>query len=787
MRCPSLVFGLLLLFLCSPIYAQLPYGKLNITQGESLYTNPIPGTELTEKRDLHQRGFKTKDGRIVYQFSKSPLCYKNTLGNWMPVEIKATTTDFGFIAEKQNNPVSLSFDGTVQIANNFGSVFSINTVEIFGAKIMDEPIKNNKIHPSLITGNNQYFNYLTEEVLQRSEFKHNGIKLDYVFQQPVNTNGGIIKQQLNCPPDFKLIQHQNIPNALGIYNKNNEEMGILFPIVCKDANGKTSLGKYTAEKNANGYIVSLSIKEDWINSTDRTYPVIVDPLIVGPTALWGTTYMNSCLMPAYNVDSLQVTIPGQTMITGIYCSGSYYADPFAGAIMSEGHMFFSTQCGNGPDLTVAPPIGSSPGTGYCSNVDFRNPIGCCLGQSCSDRQIYVRMHLGRTAGGAGCTTSYIYYDAFTAYPFTVYVEGRTIENTGTQWTVSPLSSTPICSDDCNVSIRPYVRYGVPPYTVTHPWTTTPTSLGTPVNSCALTTFNVIIPVTRPGCPTYCDTTTAINVPPPLVTDACGNTISTWPPKIINLKPTPQINILTDSILICSGNPVSYTFNVCPAGTTVNWNTPGFTGQNIIDTTIIHSGPGIISTTYIASAVLNGCNALQDTLNIFTPRVPIAGSLHPGVGFIQEPIQFTDTSEYFLANGNTWFWTFGDGGNSVDSNTTHTYLAPGTYNVCLYINSTFGCADTICDTIKIIPNQLILPNVLTTNGDGVNDVLYFQYLPYYGVSALSVYNRWGETVYESSDYKNDWAPTNLVDGTYFYIIKIPGQDAFSSTLNIFNNE
>jgi gliding motility-associated-like protein len=117
--------------------------------------------------------------------------------------------------------------------------------------------------------------------------------------------------------------------------------------------------------------------------------------------------------------------------------------------------------------------------------------------------------------------------------------------------------------------------------------------------------------------------------------------------------------------------------------------------------------------------------------------------------------------------------------------THTYAVPGTYNVCLYINSQFGCKDTICDTIKIIPNIITLPNVITTNGDGINDILYFQYLPFYGISSLSVFNRWGEIVYESNDYQNNWAPTQLTDGTYFYILKVPGHDPYTSTLNVFS--
>jgi hypothetical protein len=783
MRSPSLIICIFVVFITS-IHSQLPYGKLNTVSSDITYSTPPPSSELADKRGLYQKAFKTSDGKIIYQFSKTPLCYKDLQGKWMPVEIKATTNQHGFIADKQNNPVSLGYDGTVEIADKQGSLFSISTVEIFGETIVDEPIKNNQIHSSLITGKNQYFNFLTEQVLQRSEFRHNGLKLDYVFQTPVNTNGGTIIQQLHCHPDWKLTKHSKIPNALGIQNAKGEEMGILYPVICKDAGGKISLGEYSFQKNDKGYLVKMQVDNTWFNSAERTFPIIVDPLIVGPTALWGAVYMPSCLMPSFNVDSLQVTIPGQVMITGVFCSGSYYADPFAGAIMSEGHMFFSTSCANGPDLTVAPPAGNSAGTGYCANVDFRNPIGCCLGQSCSDRQIYVRMHLGRTAGGAGCTTSYLYYDAFTLYPFSVYIEGHTLESTGTQWTVSP---TTICSDQCSLSIKPFVRYGVPPYVITHPWAAGPTNLGAPVNSCAITAFNVGVPVTRPGCPTYCDTTSNIVIPTPTVTDACGNVVASWPARIVNLNPTPQFNIVADSVMVCSGEPAQYTFNICPSGTTVNWTTTGFSGTNSIDTLFTNPGPGYTQTVYAATATLNGCAAIPDTFTFYAAPNPIAAESHPAVGFIQEPINFTDVSNYFSGNGNSWLWTFGDGANAPDSNATHTYANSGTYNVCLYITSSFGCMDTICDTIKIIPNKLILPNVLTANNDGLNDVLYFQYLPYYGVSALSVYNRWGEIVYQSGDYKNDWAPVNLVDGTYFYIIKIPGQDPYSSTLNIFNKD
>jgi gliding motility-associated-like protein len=115
-----------------------------------------------------------------------------------------------------------------------------------------------------------------------------------------------------------------------------------------------------------------------------------------------------------------------------------------------------------------------------------------------------------------------------------------------------------------------------------------------------------------------------------------------------------------------------------------------------------------------------------------------------------------------------------------------YPNVGTYEVCLIIESITGCKDTICDTIEIIPPELTTPNVISPNGDNQNDVLYFEYLPFFGVSHLMVFNRWGMKVYESKDYQNNWDGGNCVDGTYYYVIEIPGGKVYTRTLSIFRN-
>lgn len=68
-------------------------------------------------------------------------------------------------------------------------------------------------------------------------------------------------------------------------------------------------------------------------------------------------------------------------------------------------------------------------------------------------------------------------------------------------------------------------------------------------------------------------------------------------------------------------------------------------------------------------------------------------------------------------------------------------------------------------------NIIIPNVFTPNGDGVNDVFTIPGLENYNGNQLTIMNRWGATVYDKKDYKNEWDGEKLNEGTYFYLLKV----------------
>jgi gliding motility-associated-like protein len=84
----------------------------------------------------------------------------------------------------------------------------------------------------------------------------------------------------------------------------------------------------------------------------------------------------------------------------------------------------------------------------------------------------------------------------------------------------------------------------------------------------------------------------------------------------------------------------------------------------------------------------------------------------------------------------------------------------------------GCdTATVCIKVNCVCEY---PQVITPNGDGFNDNLFFPCISQVDGARLLVWHRWGLIVYEDSNYKNDWNGTLkgelLPAGTYWYSIE-----------------
>lgn len=74
-----------------------------------------------------------------------------------------------------------------------------------------------------------------------------------------------------------------------------------------------------------------------------------------------------------------------------------------------------------------------------------------------------------------------------------------------------------------------------------------------------------------------------------------------------------------------------------------------------------------------------------------------------------------------------------------------------------------------------------PNAISPNGDGKNDRLVIERLP--AKNHLFVFDGRGKTVFEKTDYRNNWGAADLEDGYYVYVLKGDGIKTIKETLAI----
>lgn len=209
---------------------------------------------------------------------------------------------------------------------------------------------------------------------------------------------------------------------------------------------------------------------------------------------------------------------------------------------------------------------------------------------------------------------------------------------------------------------------------------------------------------------------------------------------------------------CNGDANgSISLTVSPAGAySYSWST-GSTTATIPD---LAAG----SYTVIVSDEASGC---RDTAS-YTLQNPGMISLsdtviHPDAcGRNQGSINLVNiaggTSPY------SYSWSTGGSASSISGEPAGDYTLTITdANMCRS-TFTFTIPEDSCLDINI-------HNVITPNGDGINDVWVIEGISSYPGNRVQVFDKWGDMVYSQDHYDNTWNGATLPDGTYFYVVEL----------------
>lgn len=178
----------------------------------------------------------------------------------------------------------------------------------------------------------------------------------------------------------------------------------------------------------------------------------------------------------------------------------------------------------------------------------------------------------------------------------------------------------------------------------------------------------------------------------------------------------------------------------------------------------------VSLTAFDSTSCNKTDVANFTITV--SPIPIASFAYSPV----VPKENTFTNFQNLSTGATkYVWSFGDGDTSIEVNPKHIFEETTTYTVCLNAANDFGCSDDTCIKVQSIIKPLVdVPSGFTPGKFGANSIIS---VAGFGVKEMhwSIYNRWGQKVYESNSTKGGW------DGTFKG--KPQPMDVYAYTLDV----
>jgi gliding motility-associated-like protein len=278
------------------------------------------------------------------------------------------------------------------------------------------------------------------------------------------------------------------------------------------------------------------------------------------------------------------------------------------------------------------------------------------------------------------------------------------------------------------------------------------------NSAVVSTSNTFSPSLTLAAGTYNYTVTASVSPGCTATDQVMFTVDQLP----------VIDVTGPSGNICELNPATLTAtNSTPTPiSTYQWSN-GQNGSSI-------SGIATNGTYAVTATDANGCVG-RDSMVVAVDRILDAPTVICNTGsgggftYVYTWSAIPNAVGYEVNEGSGWI-----NPNPVDNNIT----SHGTNNVVVnfMVRAIDNSLASGCEKGReSVPAacSVVIPNIITPNGDNVNDAFTIANIEQYPNNHMTILNRWGEEVFSSTynNTNNVFKGNDLPDGVYFYMLEL----------------
>lgn len=246
---------------------------------------------------------------------------------------------------------------------------------------------------------------------------------------------------------------------------------------------------------------------------------------------------------------------------------------------------------------------------------------------------------------------------------------------------------------------------------------------------------------------------------------CSNTDSTE----LDIYPAATATIGSD-VTICEGKSTILTAS---GGIGYRWSPQ----NGLSNDTIANPGASPVTDTRYTVTVISeyGCTDTA-TVMVSVIKKPVANAgpdkkTRPG-----RPITLNGSIK-----GNDVSYTWSPVLNMLNNQSLQPSVSPtADTKYTLQVTSNVGCGSSTDEVFVKVFDKILVPNVFSPNGDGINDTWVIEPLELFDESVTQVYNRYGQIVYTSNGYAKAWDGMQngkpLPAGNYYYVIdlRIPNE-------------